>query len=145
MKVTQLNTNFATIVTELKSLGHDVQGHLIVAHDGHATIQLKDKDGIWLVIVLPSTTYSGTDDNYKPHETIMLFVLEKDIDDQDRDSELQQYQRTQDVLNAIIDYIAEQQSEGCTPWTDFDPASIEIDPEYREFGGFNGWSMTLSF
>ncbi|HWK58105.1 MAG TPA: hypothetical protein VNQ80_12235 [Parapedobacter sp.] len=132
-------------MTHLKTEGHDVQGHLVVAHDGHATIQLKDKQGIWLVVVMPSTTYSGQPDSYQPHDTMMLFVLEKDIDDQARASELQQYQRLQDVLAAIIDYIGEQQAEGCSPWNDFDPSSIEIDPEYREFGGFNGWSMTLSY
>lgn len=145
MTITQLNTEFATLVGQLQADNHNVGGHVLVAQDSHAVIQLKDKQGIQLVVVMPSTTQSGSPDAYAPHKTLMIFVLEKDIDDQNRGSELQQYQRTEDVLTAILDYIDEQQSEGCTPWTNYDPSSVAIDPEYREFGGWNGWSMTFSF
>jgi len=145
MRIKDLDTNIRTMIAELNADGHKVQGHRMVAHDGHATNKLKDKDGIWLVVVMPSTTYTGSDDSYASHDTVMLLVLEKDIADQSNEDELDQYQRLQDVMQAIIDYIDGQQSEGCSPWTDFDPSSMQIDPEYREFGGFNGWSMTLSF
>lgn len=145
MTITDLNNEFKAIVTQMQTIGHNVRGHVLVAQDNHATIQLKDKQGIQIVVVMPSTTLSGQPDSYDQHDTLMLFVLEKDTDDQNRDSELHQYQRTQDVLGALIDYLDEQQSEGCTPWASYDPSSVAIDPEYREFGGWNGWSMTLSY
>lgn len=145
MTITDLNNAFKTIVQHLKDENHKVGGHILVAHEGHAVIQLKDKRDIQLVVVMPSTTFSGNDDTYVAHKTVILLALEKDIDDQNRDSELDQYQRTEDVLQAIIDYLDEQQSEGCTPWHNFDQSSAIIDPEYREFGGWNGWSMTFSY
>jgi len=145
MTITELNTAFETIVSHLKSEGFPVAGHRLVAHDGHAVNKLKDHRGVWLLVVMPSKTYSGEPDAFKTTNTIILFVLEKDIADQTNLKELQQYQRTEDILQAIIDYIAEQQSEGCSPFDRFKPSSMTIDPEYREFGGWNGWSMTLSF
>lgn len=145
MTITELNAAFTNIVTYLKSEGHKVGGHRFVAEDGHAVNKLKDHRDIWLVIVMPSTTFSGQPDQYIGHDTIMLFVLEKDVAGQTDEKELQQYQRTEDVLKATIDYIAEEQSEGCSPFDRFDPASTTIDPEWRTFGGWNGWSMTLSY
>jgi len=145
MTITELNTAFQNIVTYLKSEGHKVGGHQLVAEDGHAVNKLKDHRDIWIIVVMPSTTYSGQSDQQIAHDTLMLFVLEKDVSGQTNEKELQQYQRTEDVLQATIDYISDQQSEGCSPFDRFDPASITIDPEYRIFGGWNGWSMTLSY
>lgn len=145
MTITELNTQFKNIATHLKDAGHKVGGHLLVAHDGHAVNKLKDRQGIWLVVVMPQKTYTGHPDSYEQHNTIMLFILEKDIVDQTDDKELQQYQRLEDVLDAIIDYIAEEQSNGCSPFENFDPSTVTVDPEYREFTEWNGWSMTLTF
>lgn len=145
MTVTEVNTAFKDIVTVLKADGHKIGGHVLIAHDGHAVNRLHDRQNIWLVVVMPSKSYSGKPDQFVPHDTLMLFVLEKDNAGQTAEKELDQYQRTEDVLLAIIAYIADQQSEGCSPFNEFDPSSITIDPEYREFGGWNGWSMTLSY
>ncbi len=145
MRVTDVNTEFEKITAYLKNEGHKVGGHVLVAHDGHAVNQLKDKQGIWLVVVMPSKTYSGESDAYREHDTAMLFVLEKDSAGQTAKHELEQYQRTEDVMMDIIGYISEGQAEGCSPFDGFVPSSMAIDPEYREFGGWNGWSMTLTF
>lgn len=145
MTVTQLNDAFTALVNQLQADGHNVGGHLMVAYEDHAVNKLKDRRNIWLVVVYPSKTYSGKPDAFKPHNTIMVFILEKDISDQTDGKELAQYQRLEDVLMATIGYIAAQQSEGCSLFDRFDPSSITVDPEYRTFGGWNGWSVTLSY
>lgn len=145
MKTTELNDEFKNIVAELKKDGHKVDGHLVVAHDGHATNKLKDRPNIWLVVVLPSKTYEGREDSYSERNTIMLFILEKDNAGQSDQKEVEQYQKLEDVLRWVIEYMAETKAEGCSPFNKFAPTSITVDPEYRVFGGWNGWSLTVSF
>lgn len=145
MNITAFNQNIQDIVLAIQLQGYDLGGYVLVAHEGHATIQLKDKSGIWIVAVMPSTSFSGEPDTATPHETGIILVLEKDIDDQTRSSELDQYQRTQDIVTEFVAYLEEQRAAGCTPFHNFDLRSTTIDPEYREFGGWNGWSMTLSW
>src|SRR5690606_28781256 len=112
MTITEVNTEISKIVDQLKADGHKVGGHLLVAHDGHATNKLKDRQGIWLVVVMPSKTFSGNPDTYQEHDTGMLFVLEQDVSGRAGQSELDQSRRTEDVFRHIINYIADRQAAG---------------------------------
>lgn len=144
MTTTELNNEFKKIVSGLKAENHKVGGHLLVAEDSHAINKLKDRPNIWLVVVLPSKTYDGSEDSYTDRNTLMVFVLEKDIPDQPDDKEVGQYQRLENVFQWLIEYMAEQQALGCSPFDRFTPKSMTVDPEYRIFGGWNGWSLTVS-
>ena len=122
-----------------------IAGHVLVAQEEHATNALKDKPGIWLVGVLPTTEVSGDVDAEIDGMVTLLFVLEQANLGQDNADEIKQYQRTHDAIMKIRQYIADDVSGGCSLFRRYDPSSIMINPEYQIFSDYNGWSMTLEF
>lgn len=121
------------------------QDPVLVATEEEATNELKERAGIQLVSVIPTIEMEGSADNEKEVFVTILFVLEKAYGGQERQKKLDQYQRTQDAINKIKDFISDQQSEGCSPFKNYDVNQTVIDPKYHIFSDYNGWSMTLVF
>lgn len=140
MTVTQFNNICKDLV---EAAG--IKGHVLVAQEDHATNKLKDRSGIWLVAVIPTTEIEGEPDAEKESLVSLLFVLESANYGQSDDDELKQFQRTQDAILKIKDHITEMQSIGCSPFANYDPSQTVINPEYQIFSDRNGWSMTLIF
>ena len=123
-----------------------LDGHHLVAQDNHAVNSLKDERGVRLVAVIPSATASGSDpSSISDNHSILLFVINKGWTDQTRTEELDQYEKTQQIILAIRENILESFEEGCGPFWRLDSDNISIDPEFNIFGGWNGWSMSLLF
>lgn len=137
-------TQFDNICQQLVAVS-GIKGYVLVADENHATNALKEKSGIWLAAVIPSTEIDGDVDAEIQTMATLLFVLEKANLGQSNKAELDQYQRTQNALNKMRDYIADHYSRGCSPFTRYDPDSTVINPEYQIFSDRNGWSMTLVF
>ena len=122
-----------------------IDGHVLVADEKHAVNKLRDRPGIWLAAVMPSTEVDGEPDAEIETYTTLLFVLESADLGQDDADELAQYQRTQTAIIKIREYISNDQSNGCGTFSRFDPDESVINPEYQIFSDRNGWSMTLVF
>lgn len=140
MTVTQFNNICKDLVAAAK-----IKGHVLVAQEDHATKKLKDKSGIWLVAVIPTLETEGEPDAEKESNVSLLFVLEYADYGQTDDAELKQFQRTQEAIFKIKEYISEMQATGCSPFENYEPSQTVINPEYQIFSDRNGWSMTLVF
>ncbi|WON93899.1 hypothetical protein [Sphingobacterium sp. UGAL515B_05] len=115
------------------------------AHDGHAVNRLADREGLQIACVMPQKGFSGGTDSYKTHDTFIIYALEKDDSGQTPESELEPYERTEDAIFKIFHYLTEGERPGaCLPFPNINVKGITIDPEYREFGGWNGYSITVS-
>src|SRR5690606_7669023 len=110
-----------------------IDGHVLVADEKHAVNKLRDRPGIWLAAVMPSTEVDGEPDaEIDSYSTLVLVLESEDIGKDDAD-ELAQYQRTQTAIIRIREYISNDQSEGCGTFSRFDPAESVINPEYQIF------------
>jgi hypothetical protein len=124
----------------------ELESHHLVAQDNHAVNALKDERGIQLVAVIPSTTASGSDpSSISDNHSALFFVLSKGWTGQTKVEELDQYEKTQAITLEIRSKVLESFEEGCGPFWQLSSENIPIDPEYNIFGGWNGWSMSLSF
>lgn len=137
-------TQFNNVCKQLVAISA-IEGHVLVADEDHAVNKLKEKPGIWLVAVMPSTEIEGDPDAEIESKTTLIFVLERANLGQDDNDELKQYQRTEDAIYKMKEFISDQQSIGCSPFSKYDPSSTVINPEYQIFSDRNGWSMTLVF
>lgn len=122
-----------------------LDGYSLVVEDGHATRKLGDKNGIQLLVVVPSAQSGGRPGQVVESQTVMLWVIDKNWTGQSDEEELQQYEKTQDIILRIREEIIESQGDGCSPFWRLEPSSITIDPDYNCFGGWNGWVMQFVF
>ncbi|MEX2566634.1 MAG: hypothetical protein WD431_11875 [Cyclobacteriaceae bacterium] len=138
--------DFNALCAEWVSTLPALEGHHLVAQDNHAIHSLKDERGIHLVAVIPSANASGRDpSSLVDDHTTYLFVISKGWTGQQKDEELDQYEQTQEIILSIRNEILESFEEGCGHFWRLQADSISIDPEFNIFGGWNGWSMLLSF
>lgn len=135
---------FDELVNNLKSSGHKIKDFIFVSDDTHAQNRLKDSAGICLLLTYPTKNYHGNSDSFTEQNDMILFVLEKDDPSQTFKDEFNQFKKLEDVMTAIISYITEKQSCGCSIFNRLNVGKMIADPEYRSFGGWNGWSLTFS-
>lgn len=118
---------------------------LMVAHEGHAVNALKDLSGDVLMVVLPSASRSGDPGCGIDSNATWFFALSKASSDQSNEKEIKEYDRLQQKILLLLNEI-EERCEGGESWLrEYSPENTKIEPEYREFGGWNGWSMSLVF
>ena len=103
-----------------------------------------------VVISLPQATLSGDCDNIKGPHTLIIFALEKGKE-QTRTSEQTDrlYLATAEVLGQLlakfIDDISGARKDGqCPLLCGMEFVEVEILPEAGRFGGWDGWSATLT-
>lgn len=120
-------------------------GYVRCAHDGHAVSRLYDLSGLQLACVMPQIGFDGATDTYTRRATFIIYALLKNDDGQSMDDELTQYIRTEDAIHKIFIYLTEgENNQGCPPFPLINIKGITIDPEFNEFGGWNGYSITVS-
>lgn len=121
-------------------------GKVLVVDENHLINKLKDRDGIWLCVVYPSAQREGEHNTEIDSNAIWLFVLEKAKTDATDNEEEDQYEMLADMIIQIRDFVEENCSAGCSQYLSrYVPKSTKILPEWQQFGGFNGWSMSLVF
>lgn len=138
-------SDFNKICTDIRTAVPGIAEHILVAHEEHATNKLKDKSGVILLGIIPSAERGGEQNGGIDTNATWFFVLEKAPVDQSDVSEVEQYAKTQEIVLGVREYIEEAFSEGDIRFRRYRPSNTKVDPEYREFGGFNGWSMSVVF
>lgn len=138
-------SDFDKICTDIRTAVPGIAEHILVAHEEHAVNKLKDKIGVILLGIIPSADREGQATEGIDTNATWFFVLEKAPIDQDDTSELQQYGKTQEIVLGVREYIEEAFYEGDIRFRRYRPGNTKVDPEYREFGGWNGWSMSVVF
>lgn len=138
-------TKFNQICQEWVNEIPELESHVLVAQDSHASRKLADLSGIHLVAVMPSAVYSGQPNHTVPEHTTYLFVLYKASSGETDEEEVTHYEACKNVILQIREYIEESHTEGCGPFWRLETDGISIDPEYNAFGGWNGYSMLFSF
>lgn len=105
--------------------------------------KLKDKAGIVLLVSYPTFSRIGGQDNNNGKNAIIYWILEKNVIGQTNDAEMNQMSRLQTLSQQTLEYMDEQCSNGCTIFSLFTPEFTQMDPEYNQFGGFNGWNIEI--
>lgn len=121
-------------------------GYALVAHDGHAVNRLKDLQGTHIVAVYPTTSFTDDDADFAQRiSTHYLFVLEKDDAGQTLENEIQQYQQVYEKAIKIVDHLTGTGSTApCQQFPNLALSRLNIEPEYRIFGGWNGYSLSFT-
>lgn len=102
--------------------------------------------GIQVLVVRPEARISLLDPD-SPRSNVMdvaFFILEKDLGAGKTDQlEQEQYDRTLDVADAILSRIRDD-SEDCDAIAGFSFTDVEVRPEVKVFGSWNGYSLAMS-
>lgn len=141
IKISEFKAFFDTLKQSVPGFDHL---HLAV-FESHLIKKLEDLEGVHLGIVYPSAQRKGKPNFVKEEHATWLFILEKENDGQTNEQEQAQYEKLQSLTEAVIKYIDDFQSAGCSIFPNYDPSGTEINPLYRTFGGFNGWAFSLVF
>lgn len=141
ISVTELDAFVQLIMAEVP----EITGYLMVIDEQHTVNKLKSLSGTRLAVIYPSATRQGKPNHVVDANSTWFFVLEKDSAGQTEAKELAQMQKLQDIALKIIEFIDDIQTDGCSIVDRYVPGETEINPEYRSFGGWNGWSFGLVF
>lgn len=137
-------TQFNQAIAALKTANSAIADYVLCAHEAHLVNKLKDKRGIILAAIYPSTERKGANDAIISENTTWLFVLEKMNNSATNADEVAQYQRLHEVVQSLFKFI-EDDGAGCSLFFERYQVGSTIMPEYNEFGGFNGWSFSVNF
>jgi hypothetical protein len=141
IKVKEYKATIDAYKTAIPGINHIVY----VTQENQAINRVKDRRGVTLVVVLPSTDTSGKLGRQVDDTSCLFFIVEKCPPSLTEAQEFDLYERTQDITNALRHAIVDSAESGCSIFYRLSPDSIHIDPEYNIFGGFAGWSMVLVF
>lgn len=124
----------------------NIDGYVLVSTEEQAVNTLRDKEGIQLVAIYPTYSFSGSSaDSAKPGNEFMFFMVLKPKLGAGYDVELEEYSDTQEAIIKFKDFIFEGNSNSpCRNFPEVDVNSVFIDPEFNVFGGFNGWSIKFA-
>lgn len=123
-----------------------IDGYELCSTEEQGAKKLYDKADTHLVAVYPSYSFTGEEDNYKPVHEMLFFMVTRQKEGADNETELNQYTGTQDAIIKLKEYFFGEDNQSgnyCKHFPDLDINSVSIDPEYNIFGGYIGWSMKL--
>lgn len=140
-------------IPELRLLGDkliendpSIKNFKMAVSEEHAYIKLSDLPDIILLILYPSADREGKQNEAINASTTWLWVLEKDNAGQTDTEEEAQFEKLRLITVKALEWIEEKSVEcGIKFLNRYQPNRTQIIPEYSEFGGFNGWSMSLTF
>lgn len=138
-------TDFNLLCEQIQQNIPEIYRRVTAAHEDHAVKKLKDTPGVILMAITPSARRSGAGDGGIDDNVTWLFILQKQPADLSSSAEEAMFDRLQKIILKVRDYIEELHSEGDARLFRYRPAEVQIDPEYLEFGGFSGWSMSVIF
>ncbi|MFY0628578.1 MAG: hypothetical protein JXR07_19935 [Reichenbachiella sp.] len=141
IKIKRYDAICADIVATIEGL----EGYVRVVYENQATKKLGDRVGVQLVAVVPSASRTGANGRGVDNNVAYFFIMKKPSSDANNTNELNDQEQTQDITLAIRDYVEEKQESGCADFSRMDTSTVNIDPEFNAFGGWNGWSLTFIF
>lgn len=138
--------DFNTICKNIMSEVEDIDDYILSPTEEYIVKKLKDQPGIILVAVIPSgESDSQGVDNYGDVNTTYFFVIKKeDPTKTTKESELDDYEKTQNIIENIKFFLLKKK-ETCEFLRGVNINSFHVDPEYRIFGGWCGWSLSFDF
>lgn len=140
-------------IPELRLLGNNliendprIEHFKMAVSEPHMYIKLADLPGVILMILYPSADREGKQNEAIDANTTWFFVLEKDNAGQTDLEEEAQFEKLRLIIVKALEWIEEKSVQcGIKFLKRHQPNRTQIIPEYSEFGGFNGWSMSLTF
>lgn len=128
-------------LTDLKS----IDSSCFVVSEKHLQKKMKDYDGVILASAYPSAeSLPGDLDNCGKDIIGLIYVIQKvSPGNEDEKEELATYEKLQQALLDVEKKFKEDCAAGDKVMSFLEPDSIQIDPSYQDFGGYNGWSMTF--
>ncbi|MDR0873928.1 MAG: hypothetical protein LBN27_10770 [Prevotellaceae bacterium] len=113
---------------------------VFVIEESSTISRLKDKNNV-LVVAYPRFGRTGKQDNPTYQAAMSIWVLQKALtgnvtDNQEDDQMEELLQKTETLLDSMED---DADNGGCSFFSQIKFDTIEITPEYRTFGSFNGW------
>lgn len=136
---------FDQICQQIK-VATEIDGYKICSTEEQGMKKLYDSPGIRLVAVYPSHSFDGTEDNYVPTHEMLFYMVTKQKEGEDEETELNQYTETQDAIIKLKEFLFGENNQShnhCKLFPNLVISSVIIDPEYNIFGGFLGWSLKL--
>lgn len=135
-------------ITQLKALCQSITvaipeitgGSLLVIDEKNAVNQIKDKGKVVLMAVVPSSEAMGSLDRRRNQNAVLFFVLEKGKTNDPVD----QIEVLQPIVIKLQNHLESLADTDCN-FQYLDAGSTTIDPVHKEFGGYNGWMLTLVF
>ncbi|MEQ8548738.1 MAG: hypothetical protein RIC03_12550 [Cyclobacteriaceae bacterium] len=137
--------DFKSELDQLKAEIPEINHLILVTSDTHAVNKLNGKKGICFVAVIPSFDGSGRLGRVVDDASTYFFIVEKEPGGITEEKELELMRRTQQVIEQIKNKLIGKAEDGCSLFYRLTPEAIHIDPEYKTFGGYSGWSMSLVF
>ncbi len=147
-RLTLLIEYCATIADDMP----DVPQPCIVADKEQGTIALNTPAiaGLQAVIALPLASLAGDCDNPTGSYTVVIFALEKRLEQTGtRPQYVAQYLKTVGLLGRLLGKFLSgmggtTESDGCPVLNGMEIAECVIAPEAGIFGGWNGYSATIT-
>ena len=136
---------FNTICQEMVDTIAGLEKHYLVAEEKQTVNKVKDESGPLLVCVIPSADRAGTRSASRDNNTTFFFALIKPGTDDDPDTELDNFELTQNLIESVESFLLDKQESGCNSFFNLTPSSMSKDPVYNTFGGFIGWSLAITF
>lgn len=130
----------------------DIPTPFLVATEDQGTLVLNSPKRLprQVVISLPQATLSGDCDNIKGPHTLIIFVLEKEKEQTRTPEQADRlYLETADMLGQMLakfiaDISGAREAGQCPLLYGMEFVEVEILPEAGRFGGWDGWSATLT-
>ena len=142
VSIPELNLLGAKLMQNDPSIEH----FKMAVSEDHAYIKLRDLPGIILMILYPSADREGKQNEGIDANTTWLFILEKDNAGQTDQEEEAQFEKLRLIIVKALEWVEEKSVHcGIKFLNRHQPSRTQIVPEYNDFGGFNGWSMSLVF
>ena len=118
-----------------------------VTSQADATTRLDKAAGFQVLIARPDCTVNILDARPLMSFDTAVFVLEKDLGNAKTDkAETMQYDKAERILDEILDkFCKDLESDECNALAGLTLSAIVISPEIFIFGGWNGYSMRLTF
>lgn len=135
-----------TLAEGIKNADGNISEVIFCVDDTQAVNKLKDKRGVVLIVLYPEAEANGQQDAAVDNNATWLFVLEKLKAGQKEAEEFAQMEKLQNIVLAARSFIDNNYHQpGFCFLRRYMPGSSSIIPEYNQFGGYNGWSMSLTF
>ena len=146
MKRLQKLTNLINYFSAFRAPGLDV-APIRVVDQAHATNRLSRKSGVQILIARPELQQDGNSDSYTLTYSTCIFVLEKSLGVTNTDErEDDQFLKLTDIASEILTVIENDTTSCRVPeMCGLSLESVNIIPEASIFGGWNGYSIELSF
>lgn len=130
----------------IKANDNQITDIVYCVDDTQPVNKLKDKRGLVLVVLYPEAESAGNQDEAVDNNATWLFFLEKLKVGQKEADEFAQMEKVQNVMLSARNFIDNNYTKtGFCFLRRFKPGSCNVVPEHNQFGGYNGWSMSLVF